>query len=340
MTSHEDSSDRDGHADSPAPSRANRRPSPIRILLARGIIASLLALAIVSVFDRFGWVGELASVLGWRLAALGVIIAGLEHRRPTHAIPAILSALLALVPMLLLSPRAPASDGTPGVTVRLLVANLRTTNAAPDALLEILAASDADVLILTEPPQAVRRALRPDGTLARQFTDIARTRPLRGEHAPIIIASRLPLVDTLDAQHGRDAVILRKGDTEFAIIATQLLSPRSPARNRTAREQATELAQITPPLSARSLPLIIAGDLNATPTSHRSRWLAAATDTRRAKPRWSAQGSWPAGLPTVLALPIDGALLSKDISVARWELVRLPGSDHHAVLIQLVIPSR
>jgi len=291
------------------------------------------------VLPSFGWAGELVSNLGWRLGALGLALAGLQIRRRRHAAVSLAAAIAMCVFPIVLSSRAPTTADDQGVAIRILVANLLASNEQQDDLLAMLAGSDADVLVLSEPPRAVRQALRPGGTLATQFTDLSRTRPERGEHAPIIVASRFTLVDTLDPGAGLNAIVLRAGDREVGLIATQLLSPRTPGRNAVADVQVDRVAYWSSTLADRGLPVIIAGDLNAVPSSHRSRRLAASTQSLRTKPRWHLGGSWPARLPAPLALPLDGALVSREFSVARWELISLPGSDHRGVLIELRIPS-
>lgn len=337
MRSGEDSSDSDGRADSPTLSKTKRGASPIRTALACSATAGLVVLALLSVVDGFGWIGEIVSNLGWRLATVGFVVAGFQFRCKPLAAASLLAAVVALLPTVILSPRAPAAGHSQGVTVRILIANPLASNDDPDALLALLAASEADVLVLTEPPRAVRQALRPGGALSDRFVDIARTRPDRGAHAPIVVASRLPMIESIQTGAGINAVILRAGNTDFGLVATQLLSPRSAGRNDIANIQADEVAILGRALSARGLPLVIAGDLNSAPTGHRARRLASATETASAKPRWRLGGTWPARLPASLGLPIDGAMVSHEVSVARWELTDLPGSDHRGVLIGLTI---
>jgi endonuclease/exonuclease/phosphatase (EEP) superfamily protein YafD len=310
-----------------------------RVSLAFTCLFALLALA-VSV-DWFGWIGELVSAMGWRIALIGFILSAMQwvvrHRR-SAAITAAASCVM-LLPMLLLSPRAPqASASSQGQHVRLFIANVHALNKTPDKLLEMLSGSDADILILTEPPPPVMKALRPNGVLSQPFPFVARTKPDRGTHAWLVVASRMPLIQETGATPGMNPVLVTVAGKEIGLVATHLISPRTPDRYRQARVQVQALASQAKSFKARNLPMILAGDLNAPPGSLRSRRLTRITGTRRSKPREVLAGSWPTLLPRWTALPIDGAMLSPGIEVEQWTLVDLPGSDHRGLRIDLIVP--
>ncbi len=308
------------------------------VSLATTIAALLIALAVTA--DWFGWFGELASAMGWRIATAGFMLSIIQlftgHRR-CAAVTAAASCFM-LVPTLLQSPRAP-SPSSQGARLGLLIANVHALNETPDELLEMLSKSDADVLILTEPPPAVMRALRPGESLALKYPNIARSIPDRGLHAWLVVASRWPLTKVPGAIPGMNPVVISAEGNDIALIATHLISPRSPARYRQARIQTRTLASKALELTTRDLPLILAGDLNAPPGSHLSRRLAGSTGTVRTKPRHTLAGSWPTLLPSWASLPIDGALVSPGIAIERWDLVILPGSDHRGLRIDLIVPN-
>jgi endonuclease/exonuclease/phosphatase (EEP) superfamily protein YafD len=306
--------------------------------LAATVTALVLALAAAA--DWFGWVGELVSAMGWRISVIGSVFATAQwlakHRR--RSIITATASFLALAPTLLLSPRAPAfAASSSGVRLRLLVANVHALNDSTDELVKMLSESDADVLILTEPPPAVMQALRPNALLARQFPFITRSKPDRGIHAWLVVASREPLTQGSGATPGVNPVVISFAQQDIAIIATHLISPRSPARYRQAREQVQYVASLAQEQVSRNVPLIVAGDLNTPPGSHLSRHLTKITGTMRAKPRQILAGSWPSQIPRWAALPIDGAAVSAGITVENWLLVDLPGSDHRGLRIDLRI---
>ena len=309
------------------------------ISVAFTILAVLLALA--ADVDWFGWFGQLVSAMGWRIAAFGFlfsIIQWLAKSRRCATITAAASCFM-LLPSLVLSPRASStSASSDGLRIRLLIANVHALNQSPDELLEMLSESDADVLILTEPPPPVMRALRPNERLAQQFPFVARSKPDRGTQSWLVVASRMPLTQASGATPGMNPVVVSASGREIGILATHMRSPRSLARYRQAREQVRTVTALAKEFTNRNLPIILAGDLNAPPGSHLSRQLIRSTGMARSKPRRILAGSWPAHIPRWAALPIDGALVSPGITIDHWDLVALPGSDHRGLRIDLVVP--
>ena len=308
--------------------------------LAATVTVTLLALAANA--DWFGWAGELVSTMGWRLSALGLLISGVQllAHHPRHALVTFTASCLALGPTLAMSPRAPSgASPTNSVSLRLLVANVHALNDIPDHLVSMLAESNADVLVLTEPPPTVMRALRPDGTLAQNYPYVLRSKPDRGTHAWLVVASRLPLTQAPGTVPGINPVVITVQGHSVAIIATHLISPRSPTRYRQAQQQISIVASLAQEFNDQNMPLILAGDLNSPPGSHLSRSLTEKTGTQRAKPITTIAGSWPTVLPRWLALPIDGAMVSPGIKIEHWSLVDLPGSDHRGLRIDLIIPN-
>lgn len=334
-----DTSDPDGHA---GPAGISSAAPPHRrkwrsILLALGTLVSV-TIALASNLDWFGWVGEIISSVGWRALPFAAAMACFSRSRPWLALINLTAAAAVLAPALFLSPRAPSVPATPHATVRLVIANGRTAGGTPDELFRLFSHADADVLILLEPPRAVLQALLPGGTWRMEFPFVVRAAPERGRHNWIIIASRLPIIEEPASGPGVKPVVLQAGDARVAFIATQLLSPRTPARRRIAQDQAREVATLADAFNQRKIPLVIAGDLNAAPSGHLSRRLAQATGTLRAKPRWRGGGSWPSWLNPWIAFPIDDALVSQHFTVSDWGLLVQPESDHRAVRILLAYP--
>ncbi len=307
--------------------------------LAATVTVTLLALAANA--DWFGWIGELVSTMGWRLTALGLLTTGVQllarHRR--YALATFAASSIALGPSLVFSPRAQSETTANSVPLRLLVANVHALNDTPDSLLSMLTESDAEVLILAEPPPQVMRELRPDGMLARSYPHVVRSKPNRGTHAWLVVASRLPLTQAPGTVPGINPVVITVQGHSVAIIATHLISPRSPTRYRQAQQQISIVASLAQEFNDQNMPLILAGDLNSPPGSHLSRSLTEKTGTQRAKPITTIAGSWPTVLPRWLALPIDGAMVSPGIKIEHWSLVDLPGSDHRGLKIDLIIPN-
>ncbi len=85
-------------------------------------------------------------------------------------------------------------------------------------------------------------------------------------------------------------------------------------------------------------PMIVLGDLNATPWSHGYRLLIKGTTLRNTRRGSGIMGSWHTTIPSVLRIPIDHILVNDPIGVSAIELGADIGSDHLPEIADLVIP--
>ena len=87
-------------------------------------------------------------------------------------------------------------------------------------------------------------------------------------------------------------------------------------------------------------PLVVVGDFNAAPWTRLVGEAAARTGTRPVGGfRVTWEGDYPVvGLPSVVGHQIDHVLLSPGIGLSLIETLPIPGSDHHGLLIELVVP--
>lgn len=331
-------------ADTPIREHALARHARSRALFGAPVTILIMPLAFSTMFNWFGWIGSIASALGWRLSIAVLLVASgqrLFQCRRSAALSA-LAATISLVPLLALSPRADFLSESPterGLRLRIVLANVHSLNTKPDDAMAALIESDADVIVLSEPPPAIMHSLRPNEPLASVFPHIVRTRPVEGQHPWVVVASKHHLESLDGSGSGINPVMISIDEKRIGLIATRLISPRSPARQAEAWNQAGAVVQISESMYASELPFIIAGDLNATPTSHLSRSLASATKTRRGKPRFSGGGTWPTGLPAILRFPIDDAFVSSEWRIEQWTVLDIPGSDHRGILIDLFLPA-
>ena len=89
-------------------------------------------------------------------------------------------------------------------------------------------------------------------------------------------------------------------------------------------------------MAAETEPVIVIGDLNATPWSEGFRLLAGPADLANSQEGFGYAASWPARLPPFGRIPIDHALHSRDLTVTDRELG--PGtaaSDHRPLRVTL-----
>ena len=270
------------------------------------------------------------------LSPLPVVVALLLRRRLVAVVAAIaaLALLAAMLPRALPGPGRAQADAS-GRTLVVMSANLRFGHGNPATVLRLVREHDVDVLSLQElTPEALRRldagglarllpqrAVRPDtnwsglGVLARVPLRAVAPRGVRPE-------TRLEV-----ALSPRDAPALR-------VVAVHPLPPVSQANTRA---WAAALRALPGPHAA-AVSRVLLGDFNAT-LDHRemhrllARGYSDAADAMGdgLAPTWSTGRQPP--------LTIDHLLFSAPIMVRRVSLHTIPGSDHRALIAELVWPA-
>ncbi|MEL6363919.1 MAG: endonuclease/exonuclease/phosphatase family protein [Pseudomonadota bacterium] len=209
--------------------------------------------------------------------------------------------------------------------VRLVWINLHRSS---DALDRVAAATDADIVLLTELPFA-RLA-----ELAQVYPD----HPHRLFHgAPgvwgtrdVALISRLPLrrdaaLSSPLAGHSVLAAIV-EGDRPFAIFAAH---PFPPATPRHLAQRDGVMTAIGEAAARIDLPYVIAGDFNATPWTPGYHLLPG---RRAGDPRLAS--TWFARAP-LIGLPIDHVMLSDGIVPHEARVLQDVGSDHFPLLVEI-----
>lgn len=341
--------------------RGARRRRPARAITALCWAGAVLGLALAAgaVSSAFidplspttpGWLASLASDLvaqSLALVCLSAIAAALLRRWGAALV--CMPALLVLTTLLLGVDRAPrAGTDAAGPTVRVMTINALAQNDSARGLIDALLESDADVVMLNEPSRALLASLRADPEINEAYphnTLVHNAGPgfrfMLSRHPLLERASGFgaiwPEVRQLLGPHGQRVARVETPAGPFVFVGVQLRSPRRPDRWAAGNEQARDLALgLAEVRSSTLLPVIVAGDFNASPTGRRSRELAARAGLRRVKPLLARGGTYPAGAPIPAA--IDGFMVSEGVRVRRWWTVPLPGSDHRGVIADLVLP--
>lgn len=251
--------------------------------------------------------------------------------------PAFLLAVAATILVLAVGPRGfgtPAEIGQ-GRPVRILAANLYRGNADPRELLALADSRDVDLLVLTEltpeslpglgqvgldrlyPNRVVEPRDRAAGTGIWSRWTLTGKELLKGRQAQIVTSVRVP-----------DSI-------PFQLAAVHPMAPTGP---RSTAEWDRDLGEI-PPARSRELPLVVAGDLNATLDHRRLRQLidtgyrdAGAATGRGLSFTWPSRLRWP---PPVT---IDHVLAERGIGFSDYDVESIAGTDHRAVYAELVLP--
>ncbi|MEU2347712.1 endonuclease/exonuclease/phosphatase family protein [Modestobacter sp. NPDC049651] len=258
--------------------------------------------------------------------------------RPATALAAASAALLGGT-VLQRVRRRPAAGPTASRPLRLVSLNMLHGRADPAATRDLVAATDADVLALMEvTPEAVTALL--DAGIADLLPE-AHVVPA-GEGQPagaggamwtrLEVASRTVLPGRFGQPVAR-LVLPGAPDVEVTAVHTH-----PPARSSEhVRRWTEELALLGEPDD--DVLRVLAGDFNATVDHAAFRrllgtgWVDAAQATGQS---WRA--TWqPEGLPEP-RLTLDHVLADPRVGVRSFGVVRVPGSDHRALVTELRVP--
>lgn len=256
------------------------------------------------------------------------------------------AALCLLLNLLLVTPglsgAAPAGPAD-GVRVRLLLANVHTSNRDYAAVARAIAELRPDVVALVEPNRRWFAALGPAlaGYTAQREQDDPGNFGLglyvRGEMSSKIerLGSELPNLVARITLSSTPAV-------PFHLVLTH---PIPPIYATTARRHRSQLAAVARRVAAlrasSSAPVILAGDLNAAPWSRSFASLLQTTGLVDTRAGFGVHASFPSSSPlALLRIPIDHVLVSPDLGVLDRRVERDLGSDHLPILLDLQLPRR
>lgn len=290
-------------------------------LMARYVPATNRALLVVAALSPYLMLG----------APLAVLVFALSRHWTLVSIAAVLTvAVLAIqLPWYIGSP-----DPDSGTTLRFVSANLLLGEADPEAVVR-LASEHADVLAVQELTPELSATLSP--SLAREFPYSA-LRP-RERAAGVGLWSRYPIVSSgSDESFSRGLIHARVQvpDTDFetTVVSTHMPPPRSAFaswRNDIAR-LGTALRGFPP-----GGPVIVGGDLNATPDVREFRQLL--QDGYRDGAAQAGAGltrTHPSNeiIPPLLAVD---HVMTRDATVTSLQTVSVAGSDHLALAATVVL---
>ena len=225
-----------------------------------------------------------------------------------------------------------------GQQLTLMTANLLHDRGDPEAFRELIRSATPDIVVTQE--LAPRCA-----DVLREVYPYHHLRPARG-FAGRGIASRLP------AEFGDIAMPIR--DATWALVAVDsqlmrlvgmhLVNPVEFPQWRSVRRRSQQLEALFEWTDASDddVPLIVAGDMNASPRwpayrrmSHR--WEDLVVDAtrnagRRPQPTWGWRPGWPR------MLRIDH-VFGVGVRATDARVEPIPGSDHHAVIVDVEVIS-
>jgi endonuclease/exonuclease/phosphatase (EEP) superfamily protein YafD len=217
----------------------------------------------------------------------------------------------------------------PDFKLRVVSLNVLTTNEDHDAVIDFINSADADLVFLMEVDDVWLSALKP----------LQNTHPYiwensRQDNFGLAVYSKVSLQeitlleDELKSSVPSMQVLIKHAGREFRLLGTHPLPPISQLY---AKSRDLQLAAVGDWVSAIQEPMLVMGDLNATPWSHAMRNLTRSSGLRLAANAW--QPTWK--VPSPLAIPIDHALTTKSLIITERQIGPDVGSDHRPQIIDL-----
>jgi endonuclease/exonuclease/phosphatase (EEP) superfamily protein YafD len=311
-----------------------RRLTPLALdLPAYGLAAVTLA----GFAGGWHWLFDLASHFPWYWLLAALVWFAVAPRRRGRLATACLLAAVAVNACALLPYWLPAAaegtDTAGGDVLRIVSLNVLAGNADSDRTLAYLRQCDADVVVLLEVDHAWAEAV---AMLEPRYPH-GLVHP-RADRFGIAVLSRLPLANhRVEAlAEGPPVVIadLPRGSKGCLLVAAH---PPAPISASWSVRRDAQLAAIGDVAATESRPVIVAGDLNATPWSHgfrqlvRLRGLRDSALGRGLQPTWNARHLAP-------RIPIDHVVVSPAVRVLSRRVGPDVGSDHLPVEATLAIP--
>ena len=304
--------------------------------------------AALSFVARVGWPLELFvhfRVQYFLLLALAVPL--LIYRR--HFALAAFAGASALIVALALFPRGNdwraidlnPTASAPGVTRATVMAfNMFDQSRAFDATARFARINEADVLVLTEIPNARRKDLRvvfadyPHWAGASDDSDAQWASAVILSRFPIVHSERIPV-----AGEARDFTTAKvcpatRANGVPACLSVVAAHPPAPASSRATRERDSILEAAAERAGRAEGPAVFLGDFNATPWSPVMRDISAIHDLTRADCGGRLRPTWITRVPGI-GLPIDHILTNDRVGVEQCAVGRFLYSDHYPVIAQI-----
>lgn len=302
-------------------------------LLAAGV---LLAATLLGFLGSLHWTLDLFAHFRFQylLALLGLVALFALARRWSWAAASGVGAALNLAVLLpfLLGGHPPPAPGSPELSLSLL--NVRADGANPRRVIAHLREREDDVVVLMEAIRGWVDAIERSGL---DLHVVAGPRP--GLDLEILVLARDPdLPVTLHRvgtglRSGVVEVLLSLGERPIRLLAAHPISPLTGER---ARRRDAHLAWVGRWVDRQTDPVVVVGDLNATPWSHPIRRLVRGAGLVNSLRGHGLDPSWPAALGP-FAIPIDHVLHGPELTTVARELGPSFGSDHRMVGVRMAL---
>ncbi len=226
--------------------------------------------------------------------------------------------------------------GEPSASYRLLQANLRFDNQNPEEFIRLLGETRPDVATVEEIPAMWAARLK---TVSAMYPHQLIC-PGRDRIGGVAILSRRPFVDDgLTFCDGDGAAAVQSVDIAGRTVTIAAMHLEWPWP-KMQPQQLVWLRPVFQRIKDAGNPVLIGGDMNATPWSAAVAEIAEETGTKPLPQVW---GTWlhvafPKAYATWLGLPIDNILAGAGVTLRSAATQRAIGSDHRPLLVEFSLP--
>ncbi|MDR2849562.1 MAG: endonuclease/exonuclease/phosphatase family protein [Verrucomicrobiota bacterium] len=284
---------------------------------------------------RFHWGCELFTHFQPQLALcfIGYALLQFALREKARAAVALIFAVKNALPaVLLLLPPATTPAATPAHHLRILQANILTSNTNASALLALVARENPDIIILQEPNARWLSDLAP---LSRAYP-VSATDPREDNFGAAIFAKSARSAEIIHLNDPERApstrALIDVSGRTLTVIGTHPPAPYCASKWRGRNAYTLGLARL---LSETQGPRVVTGDFNNTPWSSHFQAFMTISGLRDSAQGRRPQPTWPTFLPAPLRIPLDHCFHSADVRIIDRRLGPDIGSDHLPLIIDL-----
>jgi len=241
--------------------------------------------------------------------------------------------LSTIVPLYLGAEPQPAKTSQ---TYRGLLMNVNTETGSPEKVAAVIKELNPDIIALEEVNDRWLASL----AVPLQAYPFSKAMP-REDNFGIALYSRHPFVKSEILEIGEAGVPSVIAELElpsgrFTVIATHPLPPGGSEYSRLRNDQLASLPAVVK--WATNSPVLLLGDLNATPWCPYFKRLLRESGLRDSSQGKGVLPSWPTYLPFML-IPIDHCLYTTGIYIQKKVLGPKTGSDHYPLAVDFILTS-
>ncbi len=311
------------------------REFPWNLISAAGFVVYTATL--LGFLGQFHWFLDLFShfrvqyLLGLSVISILLIIRKRYRSAAVYLTGVLINAAIILPLYVGGSPTAPEGSST----IRVMLLNVNTALGDSERVKQAIQEEAPDIIVLEE--INYRWAL----DLKRLKTSYPHTciQP-RSDNFGIGLYSKYPLTHSEvvyigDAQVPSIVATIETPQGPLSVVGTHPLPPGSADYSRLRNQQLEALVDYTQP----DHPLIIVGDLNATPWNYYFKRLLKRGKLLDSSRGFGPQSTWPTHMP-ILRIPLDHCLHSSDICVVNRYVGENVNSDHFPLIVDIAIANQ